>query len=56
MRRMSYPELAFEVISAFVQDDEVPANDLRKIINASFESFRHTGKRYIKSQLPRSAE
>jgi threonine synthase len=43
MRKMSYPEVAFEVISTFVKSDEVPTAELRKIINNSFETFRTTG-------------
>ncbi|MBS4097992.1 MAG: threonine synthase [Sulfuricella sp.] len=33
-RNLSYPQLAFEVISRFA--DDIPADDLKKIINASY--------------------
>lgn len=38
-RRLSYPELAFQVISRFVSD--IPANDLRAIIDRSYATFTH---------------
>ena len=36
---LSYAELAFEVMSLFATD--LPANDLRKLINASYATFEH---------------
>jgi len=36
---MSYPELAFEVMSRFI--DDIPNNDLRKLINRSYAAFSH---------------
>lgn len=41
---MSYPEVAYEIISKFVKPDEVPDHDLRDIIVKSFASFRTTGE------------
>jgi threonine synthase len=38
-RRLSYPELAFEVISRYVGD--IPANDLKNLINRSYSTFKH---------------
>jgi predicted transcriptional regulator len=40
---MSYPELAYEILSLYIRNDQIPANDLRRIINKSFEPFRSTG-------------
>lgn len=34
MRSMSYPELAFEILSKFI--DDIPAEDLRKIVHATY--------------------
>lgn len=38
-RSLSYPELAFEIISRFV--DDIPAGDLKAIINSSYATFTH---------------
>jgi len=38
-RRMNYRELAFAVISRFV--DDIPADDLRELLNRSYDSFAH---------------
>lgn len=38
-RGLTYPELAFEVISRFV--DDIPADDLRELINRSYSTFTH---------------
>ncbi|MBU0730740.1 MAG: threonine synthase [Proteobacteria bacterium] len=37
--RLSYQELAFEVLSLFIKD--IPANDLRELINRSYSTFTH---------------
>lgn len=37
-QELSYPELAFEIMSRFI--DDIPGSDLRDIINASYASFR----------------
>lgn len=39
---LSYRDLAFKVIAPFV-DGEVPDADLKKIIDTSYDSFRHEG-------------
>ncbi len=39
LSELSYPELAFEVISRFV--DDIPAADLKKLIDNSYASFEH---------------
>jgi len=36
---MSYPQLAFEVMSRFI--DDIPNNDLRRLINRSYAAFSH---------------
>ncbi|SDO40062.1 threonine synthase [Desulforhopalus singaporensis] len=36
---LSYTELAFEILSRFI--DDIPASDLRDIINKSYASFNH---------------
>lgn len=38
-QELSYSELAFEVMSRFI--DDIPASDLRTLINKSYESFSH---------------
>ncbi|NTV50817.1 MAG: threonine synthase [Geobacteraceae bacterium] len=38
-RGLSYPELAFEVISRFV--DDIPTGDLKSLINRSYATFTH---------------
>lgn len=38
-RGLSYPELAFEVISRYV--DDIPAGDLKSLINRSYAGFTH---------------
>ena len=38
-RKLSYPQLAFQVISRFVGD--IPANDLQAIIERSYATFTH---------------
>jgi threonine synthase len=38
-RKLSYPELAFEVISRYV--DDIPADDLKNVITRSYASFTH---------------
>jgi len=40
LRGLSFPEVAFAIISKFVRDDEVPAESLKEIIQNSFKSFR----------------
>jgi len=38
-RSLSYPELAFKVISPYV--DDIPADDLKKLIDRSYATFTH---------------
>ena len=38
-RGLSYPQLAFEIISRFV--DDIPAADLRRLIDRSYATFSH---------------
>lgn len=37
---MSYAELAFKIISLYVSTDEIPADDLKAIIDRSYSTFR----------------
>jgi threonine synthase len=39
-RRLSYPELAFEILSRFITD--IPAEDLRELITRSYGEFNHS--------------
>ena len=39
-RSLSYPDLAVQVISKFVKDDQVPADKLRDIVYRSCAAFR----------------
>lgn len=38
-QNLSYPELAFEVMSRFI--DDIPNSDLRELINRSYATFNH---------------
>ncbi|KAJ2902019.1 hypothetical protein MKZ38_001112 [Zalerion maritima] len=38
---LSFPDLAFEVLSLYISPDEIPAEDLKSIIKKSYETFRH---------------
>jgi len=39
-RGLSYPELAYEVMSLYIKPTDVPAADLKDIINRSYSTFR----------------
>jgi threonine synthase len=39
-QRLTYPELALEIFSLFV-NDEIPREDLKKLIDDSYATFRH---------------
>lgn len=39
-RALSYPDLAVKVISKFVKDDQVPMNELERIVKTSCAAFR----------------
>jgi len=39
-KELSYPELALKIIAPFI-GDEIPSDDLRKIIHESYEEFDH---------------
>ena len=41
-RKLSYADLAVEVIGKFVKDDEVPRNVLERIVKKSCGAFRST--------------
>lgn len=40
-RSLSYPDLAVNVISKFVKDDQVPTDKLADIVKRSCAAFRH---------------
>lgn len=37
---LSYQELAFQVLSLYISRSEIPADDLKDIINRSYSKFR----------------
>lgn len=43
MRKLSFPELAFAVISRYVSEEDIPHQDLKEIINRSYSTFRSAG-------------
>jgi threonine synthase len=40
-RDLTFEELAFEIMSLYVSRDEIPADDLKDIIQRSYSTFRH---------------
>lgn len=38
---MPFPELAFNILSLYISPAEIPSEDLKKIINTSYSTFRH---------------
>jgi predicted transcriptional regulator len=40
MRKMTYIELSYEVISKFVHPEDIPEEKLKDIIHRSFSTFR----------------
>jgi threonine synthase len=38
---LSFEELAFKIMSLYVSPSEIPAEDLKEIINRSYSTFRH---------------
>lgn len=38
---LSFPDLAFEVLSMYICDSEIPSADLKEIIAKSYSTFRH---------------
>lgn len=45
MRGLSFCELAFSIISRFVDASSVPPDALKGIVDKSFSSFRSTGRK-----------
>jgi hypothetical protein len=43
MRGLSFSELAFRLMSSYVGPEDIPADDLKDIVNRSYTSFRDTG-------------
>lgn len=51
---LPFPELAFNVLSLYVSPSEIPAEDLRGIIDRSYATFRHeetTPLRHLQDNL-----
>lgn len=38
---LSFPELAYNILSLYISPSEIPSNDLKDIINRSYATFRH---------------
>ena len=43
MRALSFPELAFAVVSRYVSEEDIPHQDLKAIIDRSYSTFRSPG-------------
>ena len=43
-RSLDYTDLAFEILSLYIDDSIIPAQDLRKLIQDSFSTFSHSEK------------
>ena len=41
MRSMKFHEVAYEILGKFIDEDEMPDEDLRDILKRSFSTFRH---------------
>lgn len=51
---LPFPELAFNVLSLYISPSEIPADDLRGIIDRSYATFRHeetTPLRHLQDNL-----
>ncbi|KAF3766532.1 hypothetical protein M406DRAFT_60860 [Cryphonectria parasitica EP155] len=51
---LSFPELAFNILSLYISPSEIPSQDLRDIINKSYATFRHedvTPLRHLQDNL-----
>lgn len=51
---LSFPELAFNILSLYISPSEIPADDLRGIIARSYATFRHdetTPLRHLQDNL-----
>jgi threonine synthase len=40
-RSLSYQQLAFEVMRMYIPPREIPDDDLRRIVDKSYATFRH---------------
>ena len=38
---LSYPDLAFEILSLFIDRSVIPADDLRELVSRSYQAFEH---------------
>ena len=43
-RDLSFEDLAFQIMSLYVSESEIPSNDLKDIIKRSYSTFRHPGR------------
>lgn len=41
-RKLSYPELACEIMSLFIDQEEIPKSDLRELVHRSYQKFRNS--------------
>ena len=51
---LPFPELAFNILSLYISPSEIPADDLRGIIDRSYATFRHeetTPLRHVQDNL-----
>lgn len=51
---LPFPELAFNILSLYISPSEIPADDLRGIIDRSYATFRHeqtTPLRHLQDDL-----
>ena len=46
MRKLSFSDLAYEIISLYVRPDDIPAAELKAMIHKSFSSFRNPGEQH----------
>lgn len=51
---LSFPEIAFNILSLYISPSEIPPQDLKDIINKSYSTFRHedvTPLRHLQDNL-----
>jgi threonine synthase len=39
--KLSFQDLAYEILSLYISASEIPSSDLRKLVNLSYSTFRH---------------
>ncbi|KAH0614715.1 uncharacterized protein H6S33_000351 [Morchella sextelata] len=50
--KLSFQELAYEVLSLYISPSEIPAEDLKTLINKSYSTFRHPDITPLKTLIP----